>query len=137
MLYYIKNPFSLNYFYIRLYHKTNMLHPYKTELLNNLEKHFNEETWHIKGNFDGGKDEILLIVPTHIDLAPIYTNLYTILSMLPEINQAPERTLISLCHPDGSGYCSRLINPNTQDEIHQALLGQLPSRRITSQELQH
>lgn len=114
-----------------------MLHPYKTELLNNLKKHFNAYNWHIKGNFENGKDEILLIVPPHTDLAPIHDDLYNSLSALPEIDFQPERTLISLCHPDGSGYCSMLINPNTQDEIHQALLGQLPTRRITNEELQH
>ncbi|MES2454804.1 MAG: DUF4260 family protein [Bacteroidota bacterium] len=44
---------------------------------------------------------------------------------------------ISFCHPDGSGYCSRVINPSKQVEIHLAPLGQLPSRSITLAELQN
>ncbi|MNR25403.1 hypothetical protein D3C85_1425530 [compost metagenome] len=113
-----------------------MKHPYKTQLQRNLQTHYSQENWIIKSNFDRGRDEILFILPEHEDIKTIYTNLYNELSILPDIDHPRERVLISFCHPDGSQYCSKLINPNKQDEINLALLGQLPTRSISETEIQ-
>lgn len=113
-----------------------MKHHYKAELQRNLETHYSQGNWIVKSNFDRGKDEILFILPPYEDIKKIYANLYTELSVLPDIDHPRERVFISFCHPDGSGYCSRLINPSKQDEIHLALLGQLPSRFISETEIQ-
>ncbi|HKG05539.1 MAG TPA: hypothetical protein VKB19_03735 [Pedobacter sp.] len=106
-------------------------HPYKTQLQQNLQRHYDNKDWLIKSNFKDGKDEILLIIPLAEQIAPLFENLFSVLSLLPEIEHVPERTLISFCHLDGSGYCSKLINPNTQDQIHLALLGKLPERMLS------
>ena len=113
-----------------------MKHHYKTQLKGNLENCYLRNGWIIRTNFEKGKDEILFIIPKSEEIKPLYDNLYDTLHMLPDIDQPRERVVISYCYPDGTGYCSRVINPNSQDEIHMALLGQLPSRRITEAELQ-
>lgn len=113
-----------------------MKHPYKTQLQKNLQTHYNQTNWIVKSNFKRGKDEILFILPEHENIKTIYANLYTDLSILPDIDHPSERVLISFCHPNGSEYCSKLINPNQQDEINLALLGQLPKRSISEAEIQ-
>lgn len=114
-----------------------MKHAYKTQLQKNLELHYKHENWIVKSNFERGRDEILIIIPKYEDIKSAYTNLYAELSLLPDIGYPSERVLISFCHPDGSEYCSRLINPNKQDEINLALLGQLPTRPVSESEIQH
>lgn len=111
-----------------------MKHHYKKQLQKNLEAHYSQENWIVKSNF--GRDEILFILPKHEDIKTVYANLYHELSFLPDIDHPRERVLISFCHPDGAGYCSRLINPSKQDQIHLALLGQLPSRSISETEIE-
>ncbi|SMD10434.1 hypothetical protein [Pedobacter nyackensis] len=108
-----------------------MKHPYKIQLQKNLQTHYNQTNWVVKNNFERGRDEILFILPKHEDIKMVYANLYAELSTLPDIDHPSERVLISFCYPDGSQYCSRVINPNKQDEIHLALLGQLPKRSIS------
>ncbi|MES2454799.1 MAG: hypothetical protein V4594_04635 [Bacteroidota bacterium] len=113
-----------------------MKRAYKIQLQHNLKALYCKADWSIKSNFENGRDEILLILPDGEQIATFHASLYDDLSLLPEIDHPRERVLISFCHQDGSGYCSRVINPSTQDEIHLALLGQLPSRKITGGELQ-
>jgi len=114
-----------------------MRHAFKTKLQQNLEAYYLQKDWILKSNFDKGRDEILVIVPKEENLRALHDSLYDVLCLLPDIAHSPERVVISFCHPDGSGYCSRVINPSKQDEIHLALLGQLPSRNITPTELQN
>lgn len=114
-----------------------MPHAYKTQLQLNLAQHYNRKDWLIKSNFAKRKDEILIIIPNSEDIKTIQNDLYTLLTSLPEIPYPGERTLISFCYPDGTGYCSKLINPNTQDEINLALLGQLPKRVLSTEEIEH
>ena len=116
---------------------TTMTHDYKTQLKSNMELYYLKKNWSIRANFEHGKNEILFIIPKSKDIAPLYNNLYQELLQLPEIEHPSERVMISFCHSDGTGYCSKVINPSSQDEIHMALLGQLPSRRITEAELQN
>lgn len=103
--------------------------------MENLKHYFDKDDWLFRGMFDNGRDEILLIIPYEMNIQAIFESLYAVLAVLPDITYSPERAFIGFCYPDGSGYCSRLINPNKQDEIHLALLGQLPSRRISEAEL--
>lgn len=117
--------------------KPTMTHAYKTQLKKNLEHCYLKTDWVLRANFDKGKDELLFIIPKSEEIKPLYDNIYDTLLQLPEIEHPSERVIISFCHSDGTGYCSRVINPNSQDEIHMALLGQLPSRRMTEAELQN
>jgi hypothetical protein len=126
---------KLNYNLAR-HTKPTMKHAYKTQLQRNLETHYDQHTWMVKSNFERGRDEILFILPKHEDIKSVYANLYKELSLLPDIDLPSERVLISFCHPDGSEYCSRLINPTKQDEINLALLGQLPARPVSASEIQ-
>lgn len=112
-----------------------MKHAYKTQLKNNLQQYYAKSSWIIRSNFSD--DEILFIVPKEEDIRPHFDNLYPSLQHLPEIEHPNERVVIGFCHPDGSAYCFKVINPSSQDEIHMALLGQLPSRRISQAELQN
>lgn len=116
--------------------KPTMKHAYKTQLQSNLQAQYSKKDWIVKSNFENGRDEILFVLPNDENIGKLHANLYEELSALPEIGHPSERVLISFCHVDGSGYCSQLINPNKQDQINMALLGKLPTRRISETELQ-
>ena len=111
-----------------------MKHPYKAQLLLNLEAHY-QQKWRTITFFDGRRDEILFVLPINEDLNNIYNNLLEVLSILPEINHPRERTVISFCDENGNAYCSRMINPNTQDKINLALIGYHPQRKVSPEEL--
>ncbi|WP_316819187.1 hypothetical protein [Pedobacter nyackensis] len=113
-----------------------MKHPYKAELLVNLKMHYGEQSYRAITFFDGRRDEILFVLPTKEDISTHYETLPDVLSGLPEINHPRERTVISFCDENGDAYCSRLINPNKQDEINLALIGYRPQRKVRPEELQ-
>lgn len=98
--------------------------------------HYGEDSYRTITFFDGRRDEILFVLPTKEDISIHYENLLNVLSSLPEINHPRERTVISFCDKNGDGYCSRLINPNKQDEINLALIGYRPQRKVRPEELQ-
>lgn len=113
-----------------------MLHAYKLQLLLNLTQFYDEPSWRTLTWFEKGRDELLFVLPVGTKVKPTYDRLYQTLDKLPDINYPAERTVISFCYTDGSGYCSRLINPNKQDEINLALIGYTPSRSISKADLQ-
>lgn len=98
--------------------------------------HYRVQSWRTITFFDGRRDEILFVLPIKEDISIAYDNLLEVLSNLPEIDHPRERTVISFCDKNGDGYCSRLINPNTQDEINLALIGYRPQRKVRPEELQ-
>lgn len=98
--------------------------------------HYGEQSYRTITFFDGRRDEILFVLPTKEVISSYYNNLLEVLSNLPEINHPRERTVISFCDENGEAYCSRLINPNTQDEINLALIGYRPQRKVRPEELQ-
>ena len=113
-----------------------MEHPYKSQLLINLKEHYANRNWRSISYFDSKRDEILFVLPENSDVREAYNELYNVLAALPEIDHPKERVVISFCHENGQSYCSRLINPSTQDEINLALIGYLPKRKIKPEELQ-
>lgn len=113
-----------------------MKHPYKAQLLLNLKAYYQEETWRTITFFDGRRDEILFVLPLKEEVNKAYNNLLDVLTNLPEINHPRERTVISFCDENGDAYCSKLINPNTQDKINLALIGYRPLHKIKPEELQ-
>ncbi|WP_214227751.1 hypothetical protein [Pedobacter sp. B4-66] len=113
-----------------------MNHPYKSELLVNLKAHYHDRGWRSITYFDAKRDEILFVLPETDDVTKVLNNLYAVLGTLPEINHPKERVVISFCYENGDSYCSRLINPNKQDEINLALIGYRPERKIRPEELQ-
>jgi hypothetical protein len=113
-----------------------MKHPYKAQLLLNLKAHYQEQSWRTITFFDGRRDEILFVLPIKEDIKSVFDNLLAVLTTLPEIDHPSERTVISFSDENGNGYCSRLINPNTQDEINLALIGYRPQRKVRPEELQ-
>ena len=98
--------------------------------------HYQEDSWRTITFFDGRRDEILFVLPIKEDISIVYDNLLKVLSSLPEINHPRERAVISFCDKNGEAYCSRLINPSTQDEINLALIGYRPQRKVRPEELQ-
>jgi len=112
-----------------------MLHAYKLQLLLNLTQFYDEPTWRTLTWFEKGRDELLFVLPLTAKVKPIYDRLYHTLDKLPDINYPAERAVISFCYTDGSGYCSRLINPSNQDEINLALIGYFPPRSISTADL--
>ncbi|HWW43057.1 hypothetical protein [Pedobacter sp.] len=113
-----------------------MKHLYKSQLQLNLKQFYANRNWRSISYFDSKRDEILFVLPETDDIREVFNGLYSVLSALPEIDYPKERTVISFCYEDGTSYCSRLINPNTQDEINLALIGYRPERRIKPEELQ-
>ena len=113
-----------------------MQHPYKSQLLSNLKVYYHHRNWRTLTYFNTKRDEILFILPAEEDIKKIFEGLYTALNSLPEIDFPSERVVISFCHEDGNNYCSKLINPNKQDEINLALIGYRPERKIQLEELQ-
>lgn len=113
-----------------------MNHPYKSELLQNLKAHYLGRNWRSIKYFDTKRDEILFVLPQTDDISQALGNLYAVLETLPEIEHPKERVVISFCYENGDSYCSRLINPNKQDEINLALIGYRPERKIRPEELQ-
>jgi len=113
-----------------------MKHPYKAQLLSNLKSYYLDRNWRTLTYFNTKREEILFILPNKEDIKIIFDELYTVLNSLPEIDYASERVVISFCHEDGTNYCSKLINPNKQDEINLALIGYRPERKIQLEELQ-
>jgi len=113
-----------------------MQHPYKSQLLFNLKAHYNDRNWRTLTYFSTKREEILFILPAEEDIKNIFEELYPVLNTLPEIDFPIERVVISFCHEDGNNYCSKLINPNKQDEINLALIGYTPERKIQLEELQ-
>jgi len=112
-----------------------MPHPYKSQLLLNLAQFYDAPAWRSLTWFDKGRDEILFILPFDSDVQKVYQDLLITLNLLPDILHSAERCVISFCHPDGSAYCSRLINPVAQDQINLALIGYTPGRTITLKDL--
>lgn len=113
-----------------------MKHPYKSQLLLNLKVHYHDRSWRSITYFDSKRDEILFVLPKTEDLQAAFNGLYESLAALPEIDHPKERVVISFCYDNGEGYCSRLINPSTQDEINLALIGYRPQRKVRPEELQ-
>ncbi len=113
-----------------------MKHPYKSQLLLNLKAHYHDPSWRSLTYFDSSREEILFVLPKTENIQEVFNGLYETLAMLPEIEHPRERVVISFCHPNGEAYCSRLINPSTQDEINLALIGYRPQRQIRPEELQ-
>lgn len=113
-----------------------MKHPYKTRLLSNLKVYYHDRNWRTLTYFTPKREEILFILPEKEDIKSIFDGLYGVLASLPEIDYPSERVVISFCDESGNNYCSRLINPNTQDEINLALIGYTPERKIHPEELQ-
>ncbi|MES2826656.1 MAG: hypothetical protein V4687_00800 [Bacteroidota bacterium] len=112
-----------------------MPNAYKLQLLLNLKQHYDEPLWRTLTYFQNGRDELLFVVPADQDTKKLSEDLFKVLDKLPDIHLPPERTLISFCHADGNGYYSKLINPIKQDKINLALIGYLPERKITIEEL--
>jgi hypothetical protein len=112
-----------------------MTHQYKSQLLSNLKTYYKDRNWRILTYFNDKREEILFILPTTENIKMAYDQLYTVLASLPEIDSPIERVVISFCHDDGNNYCSKLINPTTQDEINLALIGYTPERKIQLDEL--
>ena len=117
-----------------------MKHPYKSQLLLNLKVHYHDRSWRSITYFDSKRDEILFVLSKKEDLQAVFNYvqecIYESLAALPEIDHPKERVVISFCYDNGEGYCSRLINPNTQDEINLALIGYRPQRKVKPEELQ-
>ncbi|WP_158796171.1 hypothetical protein [Pedobacter sp. L105] len=113
-----------------------MKHPYKAQLLLNLKAYYHERNWRTLTYFTPKREEILFILPEEEDIKSAFEGLYDVLGSLPEIDFPIERVVISFCHESGNNYCSRLINPSTQDEINLALIGYRPERKIQPEELQ-
>nr|WP_068886674.1 hypothetical protein [Pedobacter panaciterrae] len=113
-----------------------MNHPYKSELLVNLKAHYLGRNWRSISYFDTKRDEILFVLPETDNVPEALNSLYEVLGTLPEIDYPKERVVISFCYENGDSYCSRLINPNKQDEINLALIGYRPERKIRPEELQ-
>lgn len=112
-----------------------MPHPYKSQLLLNLTQFYDAPNWRSRTLFDKGRDEIVFVLPFEADVQKIYQDLLITLDLLPDILHNAERCVISFCYPDGSAYCSKLINPVAQDQINLALIGYTPGRTITIKDL--
>lgn len=113
-----------------------MKHPYKSQLLLNLKVHYHDRVWRSTTYFESNRDEILFVLPKTDDISSIFNGLYDVLAALPEIDHPKERVVISFCYDNGEKYCSRLINPTTQDEINLALIGYRPERKVRPEEIQ-
>jgi hypothetical protein len=113
-----------------------MKHPYKSQLLFNLSTIYDNQNWRTITYFESSRDEILFVLPEDEDIKFIFGDLLNVLISLPEIDHPNERVVISFCYTNGSSYCSKIINPNTQDEINLALIGYSPKREIRITELQ-
>lgn len=113
-----------------------MKHPYKSQLLLNLSSIYDNQNWRTITFFESSRDEILFVLPEDEDIQFIFENLLDVLISLPDIDHPNERVVISFCYKNGNSYCSKIINPNTQDEINLALIGYSPKRKIRIAELQ-
>lgn len=113
-----------------------MKHPYKSQLLLNLSSIYDNQNWRTITFFESSRDEILFVLPEDEDIKSIFEDLLNVLISLPDIDHPNERVVISFCHKNGNSYCSKIINPNTQDEINLALIGYSPKRKIRIAELQ-
>ncbi|TKC08971.1 hypothetical protein [Pedobacter frigoris] len=113
-----------------------MKHPYKSQLLLNLKLHYDDPSWRTITFFEAPKEEILFVLPDEENIIAVFKNLLSVLETLPDIDHPSERVVISFCYRTGEGYCSQLINPNSQDEINLALIGYQPQRKIRAEELQ-
>jgi len=103
--------------------------------MRNLQVIYEPQLIRVVTFFEGNRDEILFFMDDQKSIAEAYKNLFSTLSMLPEIDFPRERTVIGFCDTNGEHYCSHLINPTSQDEINLALIGYRPERKIRPDEL--